>query len=86
MMDTPEHVVGPMNLGNPIEFTMLELAELVLKYTNSSSKISYQALPQDDPRQRKPDITYARQQLEWEPQVFLDEGLQKTIAYFNEII
>jgi UDP-glucuronate decarboxylase len=86
MMDTPEHVVGPMNLGNPVEFTMLELAELVLKYTNSSSKISYQALPQDDPRQRKPDITYARQQLEWEPQVFLDEGLQKTIAYFKEII
>jgi UDP-glucuronate decarboxylase len=86
MMDTPEHVVGPMNLGNPIEFTMLELAELVLKYTNSSSKISYQALPQDDPRQRKPDITYARQQLEWEPQVLLDEGLQKTIAYFKEII
>jgi UDP-glucuronate decarboxylase len=86
MMDTPEHVVGPMNLGNPIEFTMLELAELVLKYTNSSSKISYQALPQDDPRQRQPDITYARQQLNWEPKIFLDEGLQKTIAYFKEII
>lgn len=86
MMDTPDHVVGPMNLGNPVEFTMLELAELVLKYTNSSSKISYQALPQDDPRQRKPDIAYAREQLSWEPQVFLDEGLQKTIAYFKEII
>lgn len=86
MMDTPDHVVGPMNLGNPVEFTMLELAELVLKYTNSSSRISFQALPQDDPRQRKPDITYARQQLSWEPQVFLDEGLQKTIAYFKEII
>jgi UDP-glucuronate decarboxylase len=86
MMETPEHVVGPMNLGNPVEFTMLELAELVLKYTNSSSKISFQALPQDDPRQRKPDITYAQQQLDWQPQVFLDEGLQKTIAYFKEII
>jgi UDP-glucuronate decarboxylase len=86
MMDTPEHVVGPMNLGNPIEFTMLELAELVLKYTNSPSKISYQALPQDDPRQRQPDITYARQQLNWEPKTFLDEGLQRTIAYFEQII
>jgi UDP-glucuronate decarboxylase len=86
MMDTPEHVVGPMNLGNPIEFTMLELAELVLKYTNSPSKISYQALPQDDPRQRKPDITYAIQQLNWEPKTFLDEGLQRTIAYFEQII
>ena len=84
MMDTPEDVIGPMNLGNPIEFTMLELADLVLKYTNSSSKISYQALPQDDPRQRKPDITYANQQLNWEPKISLDEGLQKTIAYFGE--
>jgi UDP-glucuronate decarboxylase len=86
MMETPEHVVGPMNLGNPVEFTMLELAELVLKYTNSSSKISFQALPQDDQKQRKPDIPYAQQQLDWQPQVFLDEGLQKTIAYFKEII
>lgn len=86
MMDTPEHIVGPMNLGNPVEFTMLELAELVLKYTNSSSKIIYQALPQDDPRQRKPDITYARQQLDWEPRIFLDKGLQKTIAYFQQIL
>jgi UDP-glucuronate decarboxylase len=84
MMDTPEDVIGPMNLGNPVEFTMLELADLVLKYTNSSSKISYQALPQDDPRQRKPDITYANQQLNWEPKISLDEGLQKTIAYFGE--
>lgn len=86
MMDTPEHVVGPMNLGNPMEFTMRELAELVLKYTGSKSKITYQALPQDDPRQRKPDITYAQQQLGWEPRVFLDEGLQRTIDYFREII
>jgi UDP-glucuronate decarboxylase len=86
MMDTPEHVVGPMNLGNPVEFTMLELAGLVLKYTNSPSKISYQALPQDDPKQRQPDITYARQQLNWEPKTFLDEGLQRTIAYFEQII
>ena len=86
MMDTPEHVVGPMNLGNPVEFTMLELAQLVIKYTNSSSKITFQALPQDDPRQRKPDITYARGQLSWEPQIFLNEGLQKTIAYFQQML
>lgn len=86
MMDTPEHVVGPMNLGNPVEFTMLELAQLVIKYTNSSSKITFHALPQDDPRQRKPDITYARGQLNWEPQIFLNEGLQKTIAYFQQML
>jgi UDP-glucuronate decarboxylase len=86
MMDTPEHVVGPMNLGNPVEFTMLELAELVLKYTNSESKITFQALPQDDPRQRQPDIAYARQQLNWEPKIFLDEGLQRTIAYFYQML
>jgi UDP-glucuronate decarboxylase len=86
MMDTPKDVIGPMNLGNPVEFTMLELADLVLKYTNSSSKISFQALPQDDPKQRRPDITFAREQLGWQPRVFLDEGLQKTIAYFEEII
>ena len=86
MMDTPKDVIGPMNLGNPIEFTMLELADLVLTNTNSSSKISFQALPQDDPKQRRPDITFAREQLGWQPRVFLDEGLQKTIAYFEEII
>jgi UDP-glucuronate decarboxylase len=86
MMDTPEHVVGPMNLGNPVEFTMLELAELVLKYTNSESKITFQALPQDDQRQRQPDIAYARQQLNWEPKIFLDEGLQRTIAYFYQML
>ena len=86
MMDTPKDVIGPMNLGNPIEFTMLELADLVLTNTNSSSKISFQALPQDDPKQRRPDITFAREQLGWGPRVFLDEGLQKTIAYFEKII
>lgn len=86
MMDTPEHVVGPMNLGNPVEFTILELAQLVIKYTNSPSKITFQALPQDDPKQRKPDITYARGQLSWEPQIFLNEGLQKTIAYFQQML
>ena len=86
MMETDSHIVGPMNIGNPVEFTMLELAELVLKYTKSESKLVFQSLPQDDPRQRKPDISYAQEQLDWEPAVFLDEGLQKTIAYFKEII
>lgn len=86
MMETDSHIVGPMNLGNPVEFTMLELAELVLKYTKSESNLVFQALPQDDPKQRKPNISYAQEQLDWEPSVFLDEGLQKTIAYFKEII
>jgi UDP-glucuronate decarboxylase len=65
---------------------MLELAAMVIKYTDSDSNIVFQALPQDDPRQRKPNITYAQEQLEWAPRVFLDEGLQRTIAYFKEII
>jgi len=86
LMETPKHIVGPMNLGNPVEFSMLELAAMVIKYTDSDSNIVFQALPQDDPRQRKPDITYAQEQLEWVPRVFLDEGLQRTIAYFKEII
>lgn len=86
LMETPKHIVGPMNLGNPVKFSMLELAAMVIKYTDSDSNIVFQALPQDDPRQRKPDITYAQEQLEWSPQVFLDEGLQRTIAYFKEII
>ena len=86
LMETPKHIVGPMNLGNPVEFSMLELAAMVIKYTDSDSNIVFQALPQDDPRQRKPDITYAQEQLEWVPRVFLDEGLQRTINYFKETI
>lgn len=86
LMETPKHIVGPMNLGNPVEFSMLELATMVIKYTDSDSNVVFQALPQDDPRQRKPDITYAQEQLEWVPRVFLDEGLQRTINYFKETI
>jgi UDP-glucuronate decarboxylase len=86
MMATPNHIVGPMNLGNPVEFTMLELAELVLKYTNSKSELVFKSLPQDDPKQRQPNINYAKEQLEWQPTTFLDEGLQKTIAYFASIV
>ena len=75
--------VGPMNLGNPGEFTMLQLAELTLKLVGGRSKIVHKALPPDDPKQRRPDITLAKQVLKWEPQVPLEEGLQRTIAYFR---
>jgi UDP-glucuronate decarboxylase len=75
--------VGPVNLGNPGEFTMLELAEQVLKLTKSKSKIVHKPLPTDDPRQRRPDITLAKKYLKWEPKVPLAEGLKKTIAYFK---
>jgi UDP-glucuronate decarboxylase len=75
--------VGPVNIGNPGEFTMLQLAELTLKLVGSKSKIVYQALPTDDPRQRRPDITLARRVLKWEPAIQLEEGLSRTIAYFK---
>ena len=75
--------VGPVNIGNPGEFTMLELAENVLKLTKSKSKIIHKPLPADDPKQRKPDITLAKKYLKWEPKVPLAEGLKKTIAYFK---
>jgi UDP-glucuronate decarboxylase len=76
--------IGPMNLGNPCEFSILELAELVLKYTNSKSKIVYLSLPQDDPMQRQPDISKAKSSLNWEPTVTLEEGLKETITYFKD--
>ncbi len=75
--------VGPVNIGNPGEFTMLELAEQVLKLTKSKSKIVHKPLPADDPKQRRPDITLAKKYLKWEPKVPLAEGLKKTIAYFK---
>lgn len=75
--------VGPVNIGNPGEFTMLELAELVLKKVGGQSKIVYKDLPADDPRQRQPDITLARKHLKWEPKVPLEEGIEKTIGYFR---
>ncbi len=87
MMDTRPDFTGPVNLGNPDEFTMLELAQLVLELTNSSSKLIYMPLPQDDPRQRCPDISLAQEQLGgWHPTVKLEEGLKKTIEYFESII
>ena len=77
---------GPVNLGNPVEFTMLELAELVLELTGASSKITFAPLPVDDPRQRRPDIALARQALGWEPRVALRDGLARTIAYFDRLL
>jgi UDP-glucuronate decarboxylase len=87
MMNSENSFVGPVNLGNPNEFTMLELAERVIQLTGSESKIIFMPLPQDDPKQRQPDITLAKQKLEnWEPNIQLDEGLFKTIEYFKKII
>ncbi|MFD1628159.1 UDP-glucuronic acid decarboxylase family protein [Azospirillum griseum] len=82
-MDTPAAITGPLNLGNPGEFTMLELAETVIRLTGSTSRIEHHPLPQDDPKQRRPDITKARALLDWEPTVPLEEGLDRTIAYFR---
>lgn len=84
-MSTESGIPGPINLGNPYEFTMLELAELVLKLTNSSSKIIFEPLPLDDPRQRQPNISTAKEILHWEPHIQLESGLQKTIEYFSKL-
>jgi len=75
-----------MNLGKPGEFTILELAEKVIELSNSSSEVVFKKLPADDPTQRRPDITQARKILEWEPEVELEEGLKRTITYFDEIL
>lgn len=85
-MDTDHSFTGPVNLGNPNEFTIMELAELTLELTNSNSKIINQELPNDDPMQRQPDITLARKKLDWSPKIELREGLTKTIEYFKSII
>lgn len=84
MMDSPAECTGPINVGNPVEFTMLELAEMVLRLTASRSKLVLRPLPQDDPRQRQPDISRARQALGWQPTVDLRSGLERTIAYFEK--
>ncbi len=86
LMNADDSVVGPINMGNPGEFTMLELAEKVLRLTGSNSKLIHMPLPQDDPRQRQPDISKARQYLDWAPTVELEQGLQSTIAYFKQVI
>jgi len=86
LMATPDGFTGPVNLGNPHEFTMLELAEQVLELTGSKSELVFKPLPSDDPRQRQPDITLAREQLDWEPKIELAEGLGKTIDYFRALL
>jgi UDP-glucuronate decarboxylase len=84
LMETPPAFTGPVNLGNPNEFTMIELARLVIELIGSSSKLEHHELPSDDPAQRKPDISLARNELAWEPTVQLREGLARTISYFKE--
>lgn len=84
MMASPDAVIGPINMGNPNEFTIKELAQAVLKMVGGPSKLVFKDLPQDDPKQRQPNITLARNTLEWEPRVMLDEGLQNTVAYFKK--
>ena len=86
LMNSREEFTGPVNIGNPNEFTMLELAEKVIKLTGSSSKIIHMPLPADDPTQRQPNITLAKQELGWEPKIMLDEGLARTIDYFKSVI
>ena len=87
MMNADPHFVGPVNLGNPNEFTMLQLANTIIKLVGSSSKIVFMPLPQDDPKQRQPNIELAKEKLNgWEPKIQLEEGLVKTIAYFEEIL
>lgn len=84
LMDSPDEVTGPINMGNPGEFTMLELAETVIKLTGSKSELVFKSLPSDDPKQRQPDITQAKEKLGWEPAVPLAEGLKPTIKYFEQ--
>jgi UDP-glucuronate decarboxylase len=85
-MMNQEEIIGPVNTGNPNEFTMLELAEKVIELTGSKSKIIFKDLPEDDPMQRKPDGTLAREKLDWEPQIQLEQGLEKTIAFFKSLV
>ncbi len=86
LMESPEEITGPINLGNPGEFTMLELAQAVIRLTDSKSELVFEALPEDDPKQRQPDITQAKEKLNWEPKVSLEEGLKPTIQYFRQYV
>ncbi|MFH1992843.1 MAG: UDP-glucuronic acid decarboxylase family protein [Pseudomonadota bacterium] len=86
LMQSPDDVTGPINLGKPDEFKILELAQKIVTLTNSRSEIVFKPLPSDDPRQRRPDITLAREILGWEPRIQLEEGLKKTVAYFEEVL
>ena len=86
LMDAPDDLVGPINLGNPHEFTIKQLAELIIKMTGANSKLIYEDLPEDDPLQRCPDINQAKQKLDWHPTTDLKDGLEKTISYFSQLI
>ena len=86
LMDTPDDFTGPINIGNPVEFRIIELAEKVIKLTNSKSKLVYEKLPDDDPIQRQPDINLAKEKLGWEPKIHLEEGLIMTIHYFENLL
>jgi UDP-glucuronate decarboxylase len=86
LMGTPDDFTGPVNLGNPDEFTILELAKKVIKMTKSKSKIVFKPLPQDDPTQRQPNITLAKKHLKWKPKVKLEDGLKETIKYFRKLM
>jgi len=86
MMGTASDVTGPVNIGNPGEFTMLELAEAVIRLTKSKSKLVFLPLPQDDPKQRRPDISLAKETLGWQPRISLDEGLERTIKHFQTVL
>ena len=86
MMKTEDEFTGPVNLGNPGEFTILEFGKKVIDKTNSDSQITHCPLPHDDPTQRKPDISLAKENLNWQPKIMLDEGLDKTIEYYKQII
>jgi len=86
LMKTADDVTGPVNLGNPVEFTIRQLAETVIALTGSASKLEFKPLPDDDPKQRRPDISLAREKLDWEPQIQLEAGLRKTIAYFEQLL
>jgi len=86
LMESPDDVTGPINLGRPDEFRILDLAQKIVELTNSKSEIVFKPLPTDDPKQRRPDITLAREVLGWEPKIMLEEGLKKTITYFEEVL
>ncbi len=86
MMATPNEFIGPVNIGNPTEFTILELAQAVINLTNSKSKLIFKRLPMDDPQQRRPDISLAKDKLNWTPKIELEEGLKKTIEYFDILL
>ena len=85
-MDTKDNITGPLNFGNPTEINMTKLAKTIIKLTNSSSSLTYKSLPEDDPKQRQPDISLAKKTLGWSPKTSLEFGLKKTINYFQKLI